>query len=162
TSFDAANWCPATRLSYLLSWELFGLAPAGWHATDALLHALAAALLLLALHRMTGDLARSAFVAALFALHPLRAESVAWAAERRDVLAAFAWTLAMLAYAGYARQPSAGRYLAVAAAHALGLAAKPMGVTLPFALLLLDVWPLRRVAWPGPAGWRRAIAEKLP
>jgi hypothetical protein len=162
TANVANNWHPLTLLSHLLDVQLFGLDPAGHHATSLLLH-LANVLLLFAVltkmtARMTGAPGRSAAVAALFAVHPAHVESVAWVAERKDVLSALCWLLAMAAYERYARRPSPGRYLLVALAMALGLAAKPMVVTLPFALLLLDVWPLERLQ----LGWKRLMVEKLP
>jgi tetratricopeptide (TPR) repeat protein len=155
TAFHAANWHPLTWLSHMVDCQLFGLAPGGHHATNVLLHAGAALLLFVALRRMTGATWRSAAVAALFALHPLRVESVAWISERKDVLAAFCWMLALLAYARWAERQTPARYAAVALAFVAGLLAKPMVVTLPFALLLLDVWPLRRFGV-------RAVVEKLP
>jgi hypothetical protein len=162
TANVANNWHPLTLLSHLLDVQLFGLDPAGHHATSLLLH-LANVLLLFAVLRgmtrgMTGAPWRSAMVAALFAVHPAHVESVAWVAERKDVLSALFWILAMGAYGRYARRPSPGRYLLVALMMILGLTAKPMVVTLPFALLLLDVWPLERLG----LGWKRLIVEKLP
>jgi tetratricopeptide (TPR) repeat protein len=161
TSFDAANWFPMTWLSLMASCEVFG-ADSGWHhLTNVVLHALAAVLLFAALKRMTGARWPSAFVAFLFALHPLHVESVAWVAERKDVLSALFWFLTLWCYARYVERPGMGRYLAVVAAFCLGLMAKPMIVTLPFVLLLLDVWPLRRAtrpAFPGTA----LLREKLP
>jgi protein O-mannosyl-transferase len=158
TAKVASNWHPLTLLSHMLDCQLFGLDPAGHHATSLLLHLANVLILFAVLCRMTGAAGRSAVVAALFALHPTHVESVAWVAERKDVLSALFWILAMGAWARYARQPSAGRYLLVALLMVLGLAAKPMVVTLPFALLLLDVWPLDRLH----LGWRRLILEKLP
>src|SRR6059036_456916 len=152
----AANWHPLTWLSHMLDAQLFGLAPAGHHATSVLLHATSAALLFEVLAGMTGTPWRSAFVAAVFALHPLRVESVAWVSERKDVLAGFFWMLALAAYARYARRRGAADYVLVVAAFVLGLLAKPMVVTLPLVLLLLDVWPLRR-PWTIALVW-----EKLP
>lgn len=169
TAVHSANWHPLTWLSHMLDASLFGLEPGGHHATNVLLHTLATLCLFAALRSMTGAPGRSAFVAALFALHPQHVESVAWVAERKDVLSALFWTAAMWAYAAYARRPSARRYGAVALLFALGLLAKPMVVTLPFALLLLDVWPLGRTAWAAPvrppvpaASVRRLVLEKLP
>jgi len=152
----AANWHPLTWLSHMLDAQLFGLSPAGHHATSVLLHATSAALLFEVLAGMTGAPWRSAFVAAVFALHPLRVESVAWVSERKDVLAGFFWILALAAYARYARRRGAADYVLVVAAFVLGLLAKPMVVTLPVVLLLLDVWPLRR-PWSIALVW-----EKLP
>jgi hypothetical protein len=166
TSFEGGSWHPLTWLSHMLDVELFGLAPAGHHATSVLLHAAVAAVVFLALRALSGALWPSLLAAALFALHPLRAESVAWVAERKDVLAGLGFALALLAYAGYARRPSAGRLAGVALAMAAGLLAKPSVVTLPFVLLLLDVWPLRRLElFAAPFAWRQLAAllvEKLP
>lgn len=156
TAVVVANWMPATVLSHMLDVQLFGLQSGMHHLTNVLLHALAAVLLYLTLARATRRRAASAFVAFLFALHPLHVESVAWIAERKDVLSAFFFFLALYAYVRYAERPGAGRYLLVAAAFGLGLMAKPMLVTFPFVLLLFDVWPLRRAQWP------RVLWEKLP
>jgi len=129
----------------MLDCQLYGL-KAGWHHfTNVLLHALSVVLLFVALQRMTGALWRSAFVAAVFAVHPLHVESVAWIAERKDVLSAVFFMLTLLAYSHYTRVPSIGRYLLVSVVVALGLMSKPMLVTLPFVLLLLDYWPLGRL-----------------
>jgi protein O-mannosyl-transferase len=166
TESAASNWHPLTWLSHMLDVELYGLAPAGHHLTSVALHAAATVLLFLALVQMTGALWKCAFVAALFALHPLRLESVAWVSERKDVLAGMFWMAALLAYARYVRRPALGRYLAVVACFALGLLSKPMLVTLPFVLLLLDYWPLRRTALLAgrrpAAAWSRLLVEKLP
>ena len=169
TSIEAANWIPLVRLSWLLDARLHGLDPRAFHTTDLLLHALAAALLFLALARMTRSPWPSAFAAAVFAVHPLHVEAVAWAAGRRDPLAAV-WFGAALCFAAGARgrDPTRGERLGVFACLALGLLAKPTLVTLPFLLLLLDDWPLgrlRRRDDPGrldPAALRRALVEKLP
>ncbi|HEY3129952.1 MAG TPA: tetratricopeptide repeat protein [Acidobacteriota bacterium] len=174
TTTHAANWHPLTWMSHMVDCRLFGLNPRGHHLTSLLLHLANTVLLFLALSLMTGALLPSAFVAALFALHPLHVESVAWVAERKDVLSAFFWMLAMLAYAHYARRPSARLYGLLAVTFALGLMAKPMLVTLPFALLLLDYWPLGRMrSMAGknaimaknarrPRPWHKLIREKLP
>lgn len=153
TSTYGANWFPLTWISHMLDVELFGLDAGRHHLTSAVLHACSAVLLFLAFLRMTGARWRSAFVAAAFALHPLRVESVAWAAERKDVLCGLFWMLALLAYARYAERPGPKRYALVAAAFAGALLSKPMAVTLPAVLMLLDYWPLRR----GPK-----LVEKLP
>jgi Flp pilus assembly protein TadD len=145
TTFDAGNWHPLTWLSHMLDCQLFGLNPAGHHLASVVLHLANTLLLLLILHRMTGALWRSALVAALFAIHPLHVESVAWVAERKDVLSTLFWLLTIWAYLGYVKRPSPGRYLLVLFAFACGLMAKPMVVTLPFVLLLLDYWPLARM-----------------
>ena len=137
-------WHPLTWLSHMLDCELFGLNPGGHHFTGLLIHLLNTLLLFLVLHRMTGALWPSAFVAALFAWHPLHVESVAWVSERKDVLSAFFWILTLGAYARYVEHPRVGSYLLVLVFFSLGLMAKPMLVTLPFVLLLLDYWPLGR------------------
>jgi tetratricopeptide (TPR) repeat protein len=165
TSTDVANWMPVTRLSWLLDAELFGLDPRGFHATSALLHALAAALLFLALEQLTGARVRSALVAAIFAAHPLSVEAVAWAAARRDVLSGVFASLSLLAYAAAVRHGGAARRAGVALALAAGLLSKPMLVTWPFVLLLLDLWPLGRLTRDGSldaSRLRRAVAEKWP
>ena len=155
-SDEAANWHPLTWLSHALDVSIYGLdRPWGHHLTNLLLHALNAVLLLLALHRLTGRLWASAAVAGLFALHPLHVESVAWVAERKDLLCATFVFLALWAYGAYAARPSARRYLLVVLAFAAALMAKPVAVTVPFVLLLLDYWPLKRLSW-------RSAAEKLP
>jgi protein O-mannosyl-transferase len=146
TTMHVANWHPLTWLSHMADVSLFGLAPAGHHAVNVFLHALNAALLFLLLARMTGAQGRSAFVAALFALHPTHVESVAWVAERKDVLSTFFGLLALLGYVGWARRGGTGRYLLVLASFGMSLLAKPMLVTLPFLMLLLDFWPLQRVS----------------
>jgi Flp pilus assembly protein TadD len=149
----AGNWFPLTWLSHMLDVELFGLDAGGHHLTSVILHALATLLLYAALRRMTGARWPSAMVAALFALHPLHVESVAWIAERKDVLSAFFWMLTMYAYAAYVARPGPMRYALTLLAFCCGLMAKPMLVTLPLVLLLLDYWPLAR-------GIR--VVEKLP
>ena len=161
TGVHARNWHPLTTISHMLDCQLFGLDPAGHHFSSVLFHTLAALLLFTVLRTMTGALWRSAFVAAVFAIHPLRAESVAWVAERKDVLSAVFFMLTLGAYVHYVRQPSVRRYLLIVLFFALGLMAKPMLVTLPLLLFLLDYWPLGRNQ-NGKAGWRRSIAEKVP
>jgi protein O-mannosyl-transferase len=155
TTVHSGNWIPLTWLSHALDAQLFGLAPRGHHATALLLHVVNTLLVFFVLRALTGALWRSAAVAALFGLHPLHVESVAWVAERKDVLSACFWLLAVGAYARYVRRPSAVRYAITAAAYAAALLAKPMAVTLPLVLLLLDYWPLRRLS-------RRAVLEKVP
>jgi tetratricopeptide (TPR) repeat protein len=151
TSGDAANWFPLTWLSHMLDWQLFGNNPHGHHATNILWHALSAVMAFLALRRLTNTFWPSAISAALFAWHPLRVESVAWVAERKDVLSVFFGLLTLWAYAVYAERrrencPGPARYYVLAlAAFATGLLCKPMLVTLPCLLLLLDWWPLKRV-----------------
>jgi len=138
------EWYPLTALSHMLDCQLYGVKPGGHYLTNVLLHAASAVLLFLVLLRMTGDLWPSAWVAAVFAIHPLHVESVAWLAERRDVLSGLFFMLTLGAYALYTERPSLLRYLAVVGCFALGLMAKPMLVTVPFLLLLLDYWPLDR------------------
>jgi len=147
TTDAAGNWHPLTWLSHMLDCQLFGVKPGAHHWTSVVFHILNTLALFLALTRLTGAVNRSGVVAALFALHPLHVESVAWVAERKDVLSGFFWVLALWAYAGYAKRPNIGRYLLVLAAFAGGLMSKPMVVTLPCVLLLLDFWPLKRVRW---------------
>ena len=145
------NWHPLTSYSHMLDVQLFGLRPAGHHAVSLALHILNALLLVIVLHRLTGAWWRSVLVAGFFALHPLRVESVAWVAERKDVLSGFFFLLTIEAYRRWAARPAPWRYAVVLAAFALGLMSKPMLVTLPFVLVLLDVWPLGRLAGlPGP------------
>ncbi len=141
------NWIPLTCLSHMLDCRMYGLNAEGHHLTNVLLHAATAVLLFLVLRQMTGQLWPSALAAALFAAHPLRVESVAWITERKDVLSGLFFILTLAAYLGYVRhRPSFERYLVVTAFFAMGLMAKPMLVTLPAVLLLLDYWPLRRTS----------------
>ncbi len=153
TAAHSNNWHPLTWMSHQLDCTIFGLNPAGHHAVNLAFHAVNTALLFLWLHAMTGSLGPGAWAALIFGLHPLHVESVAWVAERKDVLSGFFALLALLAYTAYARHPGLRRYLAVTALLALGLMAKPMLVTLPVLFLVLDLWPLAR----GPR-----ILEKLP
>lgn len=164
TSVAAGNWHPLTWISHMLDVEIYGVDPAGHHRTSVILHLVNALLLLWALHWMTGAVWRSFLVAALFAVHPLHVESVAWVAERKDVLSGFFWLLTILFYIPFARRPSPARFLPVCLALAAGLLAKPMVVTLPFILLLLDSWPLQRMH-PGKDSLRRTLGlflEKAP
>jgi tetratricopeptide (TPR) repeat protein len=150
THSHARNWHPLTTISHMLDCQLFGLKAGGHHFTNVLLHTIAVVLLFLVLRQMTGgpsqtgSVWRSAFVAALFAIHPLHVESVAWISERKDVLSGVFFMLTLGAYVRYARQPSAARYIMMSILFACGLMSKPMLVTLPFVLLLLDYWPLGR------------------
>jgi tetratricopeptide (TPR) repeat protein len=171
TASAEANWHPLTWLSHALDVQLFGLNPAGHHLTSVIFHVLNVVLVFWLLLKATGATWRSLFVAALFALHPINVESVAWIAERKNVLCMFFFLLTLAAYGWYSRKPNAGRFLLVAGMFVLGLAAKPMVVTLPFALLLLDFWPLQRVLrWTlvpralslPQAPFRRLVLEKLP
>jgi hypothetical protein len=140
----ASNWFPLTWLSHMLDYQLYGLTPKGHHLTNLFFHIANALILFLVLLRMTGASWQSGFVATLFALHPLHVESVAWAAERKDVLSTFFWMLTIWAYIRYVRTTEIKRYLLVVLFFALGLMSKPMLVTLPFVMLLLDYWPLGR------------------
>ena len=144
TESYASNWHPLTWISHMLDCQLFGMAPAGHHLTNLLLHLANTLLLFAVLKRMTGAVWRSVFVAAAFAIHPLHIESVAWVSERKDVLSTLFWILTMGAYLGYVNRPNKGRYALTVVVFGLGLMAKPMLVTLPLVLLLLDYWPLGR------------------
>ena len=166
-------WHPLTWLSHMLDCQLFGMRAGAHHFVNALFHSANTALLFLALARMTRTVWPSALVAALFAWHPLHVETVAWMADRKGVLSGFFWMLTLLAYARHVERPGAGRYATVLLCFALGLMAKPMVVTLPFVLLLLDWWPLRRFQGTEPDGdastsaavhksWGGLIVEKLP
>lgn len=167
TSGDASNWHPLTWVSHMIDCGLYGPVPGGHHLTSVLLHAVNAVLLFVVFRRMTGALWQSAFVAAAFAVHPLRVESVAWVAERKDVLSGLFWVLAIGIYHRYARRTDVAWYICTTLAMALGLMAKPMLVTLPCVFLLLDYWPLGRVTF-GPTGrWdtqvvRKRLLEKGP
>ena len=166
THSHSANWHPLTWISLMLDCQLWGLNPGGHHLTNLLFHAVNAMLLFLVLKSMTGARWRSALVAGLFAWHPLHVESVAWVAERKDVLSAFFWLLTMAAYLRYVRQPRSHRYLLIVLCYALGLMAKPMLVSLPFVLLLLDYWPLERFPPTASSSALRVLGrlfwEKLP
>jgi protein O-mannosyl-transferase len=146
TTYDQGNWHPLTWISHMLDWSLYGRNPVGHHITNVCLHAANAVLLFLLLLYMTGYSGRSALVAFLFALHPAHVESVAWLSERKDVLCAFFWLATMLGYAWYVRKPSWKRYIWVVFGFTCALLSKPMAVSLPFALLLLDDWPLLRIS----------------
>jgi len=181
TEPHAANWHPLTWISHMLDVQIFGMKPGMHHLTNVFLHILNTIMLFLVLERMTGAMWRSAAVAALFALHPLHVESVAWISERKDVLSTLFWMLTLMGYLWYIRRRSVQRYLVVVILYALGLMSKPMLVTLPFVLLLLDYWPLNRLEAVenmdnrGSPGKRRAerpasrwsglpdlVAEKIP
>jgi hypothetical protein len=164
-TIDGGSWMPATWFSYMLDTSLYGMQPAGNHLTNIILHAASAGLLFFTFQLMTKRSWSALLVAILFACHPQRLESVAWVAERKDVLSVFFWMLGMFAYARYAEQPSKLRMTWVVVCLFLGVMAKPMVVSFPAALLLLDFWPLRRVgrsvaelrarAWP-------LMKEKIP
>jgi tetratricopeptide (TPR) repeat protein len=177
-SFYASNWHPLTWLSHMLDCQIYGLGPAGHHLTNVLLHAANVVLLFVALTRLTGSLWRSAAVAALFAWHPLHVESVAWVAERKDLLCAFFWLLTLWSYARYVEESRAQSsvtkvfgsrrffYCLALLFFALALMSKPMAVTLPFVLLLLDYWPLQTstessAQSPHPGGQRRPWNARL-
>ncbi|HYD39727.1 MAG TPA: tetratricopeptide repeat protein [Anaeromyxobacter sp.] len=173
TTLEREFWHPLTWLSYLADVSLFGLRPGPMHLVNAGFHAASSVLLFLALARLTRAPLRSACAAALFAVHPVHVESVAWLSQRKDVLSIFFGLLALLAYAGHARRPSLGRLALVAAAFGASVMAKSTLVTLPFLLLLLDAWPLGRLPHPmtdernlpgdvPKVGWSRAVVEKLP
>ena len=149
---ESANWHPITWLSHALDYQIFGSNPMGPHSVNVLLHAANAVLLFLILESATGLAWRSLMIAALFALHPINVESVAWIAERKNVLSMLFFLLALAAYGWYTRRPGVGRYLAVTLAYALGLMTKPQVITFPFALLLLDYWPLCRLGRADSAG----------
>ena len=179
TTGHASNWHPATWLSHMLDAQMFGMRPMGHHATNLLLHVLNSILLFLLLYQMTGATWRSAFVAALFALHPLHVESVAWVAERKDVLSTFFGLLCLLAYGKYVKESrvegresrawnskSTVHFALALILLALGLMSKPMLVTWPFVMLLLDVWPLKRIELSTlnsqHATLKKLVLEKLP
>jgi len=153
-------WKPLSYLSLMLDYEMYGMDPGGFHITNLLFHVANSLLLFIVLRRATHAIWPSAFVAALFALHPLRVESVAWVTERKDVLSTFFWLLTMLAYVHYVGQPQFKRYLLILVALALGLMAKPMLVTLPFVLLLFDYWPLGRLRLPDKRFKRKTKANR--
>jgi protein O-mannosyl-transferase len=167
TAECAGYWLPLTWLSHALDWQLYGSHPAGHHLTSVLLHTASSILLFLILDQLTGALWRSAWVAAIFALHPLRVESVVWVAERKDVLAAFFWMAALGAYACYAQTDAWQRsrcrilYALTLFLFVCGLMAKPVLVTLPFVFLLLDFWPLKRMKFEPHFSWLM-VAEKFP
>lgn len=171
-STEISNWHPLTWVSHMADWQLYGDRPAGHHATSVFWHALTAVMTFAALRRLTGAFWTSAACAALFAWHPLRVESVAWVAERKDVLSGFFWMTALWAYAGYAEKRREGHrgvreYVLALGAFAGGLMSKPMLVTLPCVLLLLDFWPLRRGAAAADAignirMWGKLVGEKIP
>jgi len=182
TARDAANWHPVTWISHALDTQMFDLNPAGPHDVNVLFHIVNALLLFWMLQRATGFVGRSWMVAALFALHPVNVETVAWIAERKNLLSMFFLLLTLAAYRWYARKPQLSRYLVVAVLFALGLMSKPQVITLPFVLLLWDYWPLGRLALrPSPSAlrqnssgaisgeqrtansaWRWLLLEKLP
>ncbi|MGH9552043.1 MAG: hypothetical protein ACRD3W_21835, partial [Terriglobales bacterium] len=164
---EQGNWHPLTWLSHALDYQLFHQNPAGHHFTSVLIHAANAVLLFLFLMYATRRLGPSLFVASLFAIHPINVESVAWVAERKNVLCTFFFFATLIAYGWYARKPEWRRYLAFTGLFALGLMSKPMVITLPFVLLLLDYWPLGRIRGAPPSSLPQSrlsklIVEKLP
>ena len=159
TPSHTSYWHPMTWLSHMLDYQLYGLHPKGHYLTNLFLHISSVLILFIVLLRMTGALWQSGFVAAMFALHPLNVESVAWIAERKNVLSTLFWLLTMWAYIHYAEKPTVKRYGLVFLFFTLGLMSKPMLVTLPFVLLLLDYWPLRRLKFEQERGGNE-ISEK--
>jgi tetratricopeptide (TPR) repeat protein len=170
TSTDAANWHPITWLSHMADAQLYGMDPRGHHLTNVVIHTVSSVLLLLLLFRLTGSLWQSSFVAALFALHPLHVESVAWVAERKDVLCGFFWFLTLLFYSEYVAKRKPTLYFLSLFSFMLGLMSKPMLVTLPLVMLLIDFWPLNRYRFGEqglevcqlPGGVTVLIKEKVP
>ena len=165
STFSISNWHPLTWLSHMLDGQLYGCNPAGHHLTSLFFHVANTLLLFLFLRQATGRLWQSFIVAGLFALHPLHIESVAWISERKDVLSTFFWMLAMIAYVRYVQAPRISRYVCIIVLFVLGLLSKPMVVTLPFVLILLDYWPLGRIKFKGKIDaaviWR-LVWEKIP
>jgi tetratricopeptide (TPR) repeat protein len=160
TTYHMGNWHPLTWISHIIDCSVFGLNPQGHHFVSVGFHIANVVLLFLILKRMTGDILPSAFVAAVFGLHPLAVESVAWIAERKNVLSTFFALLTILAYCEYTRKPVLWRYVVTAIAFAAGLLSKPMLVTLPFVLILLDYWPLNRI--DSKFSILNSLYEKLP
>ncbi len=169
THWPATNWFPLKNISLMLDFQFYGFNPGAFHFTNVVLHAAVVVLLFLVLRQMTGSIWSSAFVTAIFAIHPLRAESVVWIEERKDVLSGFFFMLTLAAYLHYTRKPSIGRYLTMPILFAAGLLSKPMLVTTPFILLLLDYWPLNRSQKSevrdqkiSKSRWTKLVLEKLP
>jgi hypothetical protein len=162
TSYYSCNWHPVTWLSHMTDCQLFGLNSGSQHMVSVFLHAANVLLLFLLLQKATGAVWRSFLVAALFALHPLNVETVAWIAERKSLLCTFFSLLTVAAYGWYARQPNLKKYLVIVAAFSLALMSKPMAVSLPIVLLCLDYWPLERLEFPFGLGWVPLLMEKLP
>ena len=162
TATEGGNWHPVTWLSLLLDHDLYGLNAGGYHWTNLLLHIANSILLFLSLNHLTGAAYRSGFVAALFAVHPLHIESVAWISERKDVLSTFFWLLTLWFYGHYVKKPDVARYCLILCFFILGLLSKPMLVTLPFVLLLFDYWPLKRADFSSNTNVASLIVEKVP
>jgi protein O-mannosyl-transferase len=156
---QATYWHPLTWVSHMIDCEVFGTRAGGHHLVNLLIHTLNTVLVFVVLRRMTGAFWRCALVAGLFALHPLQVDTVAWVAERKNLLGALFWLLTMWAYVAYAAKPGLGRYVLMVVLYAMGLMCKPVLVTLPFVLLLLDYWPLQRLQ---PSSLRRLVLEKMP
>ncbi len=165
TKLHESNWHPLTWISHMIDCEIYGMDPGRHHAANLFIHICNTLLLFLAMHRLSGALWRSAWLAALFSLHPLQVESVAWISERKNLLCGLFWMLTMLSYARYVKQPSIFRYALVVGCFALGIMTKPMVVTLPLVLLLLDLWPLRRMQLIRGLDFKtllKPILEKVP
>ena len=160
THRPSTNWFPLKNISHMIEFQFLGSNPGAFHITNVVLHAISAVLLFFALRNMTASIWKSAFIAAVFAIHPLRAESVVWIEERKDVLSGVFFMLTLAAYFYYTRKPSLGRYLTMSILFAAGLLSKPMLVTTPVILLLLDVWPLKRIT-DRSSLWKK-FAEKIP
>ena len=162
TASSVSNWHPLTWLSLMLDHDLYGMNAWGYHWTSVILHLLSVLVLFFALVRMTGEVWCSGLVAGLFGVHPLHVESVAWVAERKDVLSGLFWMLGLWGYARYAERPGVSRYWVVVLFFVLGLLSKPMVVAFPFVLLLLDYWPLRRFGGASGETFSRLVYEKIP
>ena len=159
TTYRIGKWFPLSWLSHMVDCELFGIRSGLHHLMNLFLHVCSTLLLFAVLQRMTGDRWRSAVVAWLFALHPLHVESVAWVAQRKDVLSAFFWFLTMWAYLSYIERPKPSRYLLLLVPFCLGLLSGPTVIALPLVLVLLDIWPLRRIRMAEPAGAGRSMQQ---
>ncbi len=170
THWPATNWFPLKNISHMLEFQFYGFNPGLFHLTNVVLHAATVVLLFLVLRKFTGSIWRSAFVAAIFAIHPLRAESVVWIEERKDVLSGVFFMPTLAAYLHYTRKPAVARYLTISIVFAAGLLSKAMLVTTPIILLLLDYWPLNRSQKPeirnqksqNSGSWPKLILEKAP
>jgi hypothetical protein len=160
THSHAKLWHPLTTISHMADCQFYGLHPGGHHSTNVLLHSLGVLLLFCVLRRMTGKIWQAALVAALFAIHPLKVESVAWIAERKDILSGVFFALTLAAYLNYARKPAIWRYLLLCLVFACGLMSKATLVTVPCVLLLLDYWPLQRS--PGSEDGRQLKERRSP
>src|SRR5256884_238737 len=159
THVHSQNWHPLTTISHMLDCQLFGVNPGAHHLVNVFFHSIAAVLLFILLQEMTSSVWASAFVAAIFAIHPLRVESVAWIAERKDVLSGVFFMLTLIAYVAYTRRQTVGSYLTISILFACGLMSKPMLITTPLILLLLDYWPLKRFEGSAVS---KLLIEKVP